>query len=208
MSKLYDLFSKVYRKGKDQSSYVLGILGSPRIGGNSDLLLDKALEGAQNAGASTEKIILNELKLSPCQECEEVTGDGTCRIEDDLQVIYPKIIEADVLILASPIFFGSLSAQTKVMIDRFQCHWRTKLVSKNIKSTKDKSGAFICVQASQKKAFFENARSIVKNFFSTVDVEYREQLFCPGIDEKAGILKFPERLEKAYALGQSLVRVK
>jgi len=208
MSKLQDLFSKVYKKGKNKSVYALGILGSPRIGGNSDLLLDKALEGAQNAGARTEKIILNELTFSPCQECAEVIGDGTCKIEDDLQVIYPKITEADVLILASPIFFGSLSAQTKMMIDRFQCHWRAKVASKNIKAANDKSGAFICVEASQKKAFFENARSIVKNFFSTLDAEYKQQLFCPGIDEKASILNFPDLLEKAQELGQSLVRVK
>src|SRR3989338_614183 len=106
--------------------YVLGINGSPRIGGNTNLLLDKALEGAKNKGAKIEKVILNKLKIVPCQECEVVRDDGTCKIEDDFQPLYDKIKKADAIILASPIFFGSLSAQTKIMIDRFQCYWRYK----------------------------------------------------------------------------------
>ena len=99
---------------------ILGINGSPRIGGNTDILLDKALEGAKDKGAVIEKIILNTFKFSPCQECENIKDDGTCIVEDDMQIIYKKIEEADAVILASPIFFGSLSAQTKMMIDRFQ----------------------------------------------------------------------------------------
>jgi multimeric flavodoxin WrbA len=95
-------------------------------GGNTDILLDKVLEGARNRGANTEKVILNTLKFSPCQECEKVREDGTCRIKDDMQPLYEKIKKADALILASPIFFGSLSAQTKMMIDRFQCLWLAK----------------------------------------------------------------------------------
>ena len=105
---------------------ILGINGSPRIGGNTDILLEKILEGVVSQGGNTEKINLAALKFSPCLECVGVRDDGSCIIEDDLQIIYKKIREADVLVLASPIFFGSLSAQTKMMIDRFQCVWRAK----------------------------------------------------------------------------------
>ena len=95
---------------------VLGINGSPRIGGNTDILLDRVLEGAKSKGAKTEKIILNKLKFSPCQECENLPDDGSCIVEDDMKAIYEKIKDIDSLILASPIFFGSLSAQTKMMM--------------------------------------------------------------------------------------------
>lgn len=83
---------------------VLGINGSPRIGGNTDILLDKVLEGARSKGAKTEKVVLNNLKFSPCQECENLRDDGSCIIEDDMQPLYKKIEEADRIILASPIF--------------------------------------------------------------------------------------------------------
>lgn len=184
--------------------YVLGINGSPRIGGNTDILLDKALEGAKSKRARTEKVILNTLKFSPCQECEDVRDDGTCIIEDDMQTLYRKIEEADAIILASPIFFGSLSAQTKMMIDRFQCLWRAKYILKKSTFKKKRRGCFISVEGSERKDFFENAKSVVKNLFATIDVEYGEELFCAGVDKKGSILKHPDTLNDAFELGKRI----
>jgi multimeric flavodoxin WrbA len=184
---------------------VFGINGSPRRGGNTDLLLDKVLEGAGSKGAQTEKVILNTLKFSPCQECENMRDDGTCIIEDDMQSLYKKIDEADVIVVASPIFFGSLSAQTKMMIDRFQCRWRLKYILKKGVPEKKRAGVFISVEASKRKDFFENAKAIVKNLFATIDAQYKEELLCSGIDEKGSILRHPELLKKAYELGARMV---
>jgi multimeric flavodoxin WrbA len=188
--------------------YVLGINGSPRIEGNTDILVDKVLEGAEIKGARTEKIILAALKFSPCQECKDIKDDGSCIIEDDMQSLYEKIKEADALILASPIFFGSLSAQTKMMIDRFQCLWRAKYIFKKEVFNKKKRGYFICVEASWRGDFFDNAKSIVKNFFATINTNYKEELFCPGIEEKASILKHQEVLKRAFELGRRIVEGK
>lgn len=184
--------------------FVLGILGSPRIGGNTDILLDKTLSGAKEKGAKPEKIILNNLKVRPCQECEKVKDDGTCKIKDDFQFLYKKIKKADALILASPIFFGSLSAQTKIMIDRFQCSWRYKYILKKKAKKKKIPGAFISIEASKRDDFFNNAKSIVKNFFATVDADYKDELFCQGIEKKGDILKNAPALNKASDLGKNL----
>ncbi len=183
---------------------VLGINGSPRIGGNTDILLDKALEGAGSKGAKTEKVVLNKLKFSPCQECEDLRDDGSCIIEDDMQPLYRKIKEADRIILASPIFFGSLSAQTKMMIDRFQCAWRAKYILKIDTFKRKKIGGFISVEGSGRKDFFDNARSIVKNLFATINASYKEELFCSQVNEKGDILKYPEVLKKAFELGERI----
>ena len=182
--------------------YVLGISGSPRIGGNTDILLDKALEGAASRDAKAEKIILNKLKFSGCQECDDLKDDGSCIVNDDMQSVYKKIEEADVIILASPIFFGSLSAQTKKMVDRFQCPWRAKYILKKDIFTKKKKGAFISVEGTQRKDFFDNAKSIVRNLFATINADYTDELFCSGVDSKAAVLKRPDILEKAVELGQ------
>ncbi len=185
---------------------VLGISGSPRIGGNTDILLEKALEGARSTGANAEKIVLSNLTFSPCQECQNLKDDGSCIIEDDMQLIYKKIEEIDALILTSPIFFGSLSAQTKMMIDRFQCAWRAKYILKKELFKKKKIGVFLCVAASGKKDFFDNAKSIVKNLFATISVDYKEELFCAGVDKKGDILKHPDFLNKAYELGERIAK--
>ncbi|MFH1584192.1 MAG: flavodoxin family protein [Actinomycetota bacterium] len=184
--------------------FVLGINGSPRIGGNTDILLDKVLEGAKSKGLKTEKISLNKLKFSPCQECENTRDDGVCIIEDDMQIIYKKVKEADAIILASPIFFGSLSAQMKMMIDRFQCIWKAKYIYKKDIFEKGRNGTFISVAASRRRDFFNNAKSIVRNFFKVISVDYKEELFCQGVDEKGEILKHPEFLKKAFELGERI----
>ena len=180
---------------------IIGINGSPRIGGNTDILLDKALEGARSIGAETEKVILNILKIAPCQECENLKDDGSCIIEDDMQGLYRKILEADAVIVASPVFFGSITAQTKIMIDRFQCLWRAKFILKKNTVKREKVGAFISVEASNREDFFVNARSIVKNFFAVIDASYREEILCRGIDEKGKVLERLDCLEKVFELG-------
>lgn len=185
--------------------YVLGINASPRVGGNTDKLLDKALEGSGVSGAKTEKIILNKLKISPCQECPDMPSVSPCLIEDDMREVYKKVRDADILIFASPIFFGSLTAQAKIMVDRFQCIWRAKYMFKNDAfADKKRIGAFICVEASDRRDFFANAKAIVKNLFATINTQYKDELFCCGIDEKGMILKHPDYLNEAFEIGKKM----
>lgn len=184
---------------------VLGINGSPRKGGNTDILLDIALEGAGSV-AETEKIYLEDLDIHPCQEEEyyEVNAEGLSIVDDDMNKVFRRVDECDVLILASPIFFGSLSAQTKAMIDRFQCVWISKNMLHKQIFTQKKAGAFISVEASQRQDFFQNARFIVKNFFFLINVRYSRELFCPGLEKKGEVRKFPDLLERAFNLGKDL----
>ena len=185
---------------------ILGISGSPRIGGNTDILLEKALEGARAAGGKTKKIILNNLDLSPCQEIEyeKVNENGFSVIHDDIHLIYQAIQECRTLILASPIFFGSISAQTKIMIDRFQNVWvSNNILNKPIFNQK-KDGAFLCAAGSRRQDFFENARFIVKNFFYSINFRYKVDLFCPGADRRGDILFHTECLISAFELGHEI----
>lgn len=185
---------------------ILGINGSPRRGGNTDVLLDKALEAAGDSGWEKEKILLNRLNITPPQEDEyyTVNEDGLSPIEDDMHIIYKKVKDCDAIIIASPIFFGSLSAQTKTMIDRFQCAWVSKNILKKDIFKKKKSGAFICTSAAHRKDFFQNARSIVRNLFQVINAQYIGELFCPGLEKKGEVKKYPGLLECAYAMGKKI----
>jgi len=184
---------------------VLGILGSPRRGGNAEVLLDKALSGAQSPGVVTEKISLNELTIRPCQECGGCDNTGECVIADDMAAIYKKIDEADAVILASPVFFGGLTAQTKAMIDRFQSRWVSKYRLKKASPGVGKKGVFLCVSAWNKEKFFENAKEIVKIFFMVLDIKYSGDVWCQGVSEKGGVEKRQDSLEDAFKLGKALV---
>ncbi len=184
---------------------MLGIAASPKRGGNSDLLLDSALCGAYGAGAATKKIVLNDLDFRPCQECGKCDKTGECVLCDDMRLVYRKLDASDTVIIASPIFFGSVSAQLKMMIDRFQCRWVAKYVLKKKGSTKKKrKGLFLCAAGSNKESFFNNAKSIVKNFFATLSIEYAGELFYPEANKKDAS-RLEEMLDEAFRLGKELV---
>ncbi len=175
---------------------ILGISGSPRRNGNTALLLERVLNGADSAGAETESVFLNELKIAPCQSCNACRTEDKCIIRDDMGPLYEKLISSDIITLASPIFFGSLSAQTKIMIDRCQALW-----AKGKVETPKRYGIFLAVSAVDRKDFFENARAITKNLFATLGVAYRDELFVPGVDEKISILSKGDALERAFDIG-------
>ena len=94
--------------------------GSPRRNGNTATLLKKAVGGANDAGARVEEIVLRDLKMSPCLELYGCKNAGECRLKDDFQKARDQILASDGLMLASPVFFYTVSAQTKILMDRFQ----------------------------------------------------------------------------------------
>lgn len=97
---------------------ILAISASPRVGGNSDMLCDRFLEGAAKAGHETEKINLSQKKISPCTACYACAKKGECVIRDDMAEIQQKLIDAEVILLATPVYFYCMNAQMKAMIDR------------------------------------------------------------------------------------------
>lgn len=98
---------------------VVALLGSPRRGGNSETISDRILETAASLGAATSRFALNELSFKGCQACMGCkTGSEKCVIKDDLAQVLDAVSEADVLIMASPIYFGELNGQLKSALDR------------------------------------------------------------------------------------------
>lgn len=107
-------------------SYILAFYGSPRRRGNTATLLQHAVQGARAAGAEVEEVVLRDLKMSPCLEIYGCKKDGRCVIQDDYQPLHDKLLRMDGIMLASPIFFYTVSAFTKVLMDRCNVHWVKK----------------------------------------------------------------------------------
>jgi multimeric flavodoxin WrbA len=185
---------------------VLSILGSPRRGGNTEILLDEALRGASDHGGSCEKVVLRDLKITPCLEIYKCAKDGVCAINDDMQDLFPKIEQAQRIIIASPIFFYSVSAWTKAMIDRCQSLWAKKYILKlPVSPVPHRKGAFISVAATRGKKLFDGVRLTIKYFFDAIDVTYSDELLVRGVDDKGEVRKQEEALQQAYDLGRRLV---
>jgi len=195
---------------KEESNMkVLGIMGSPRRQSNTEILLDKALEGAKEAGAEVEKVLISKLRISPCLEIYACRKDGNCAINDDMQSLYMKLLEADHVILASPMFFYGVTSQAKAVIDRCQALWvRKHVLGMGKEDRRERRGLFISVGATRGTKLFEGAVLTVKYFFDAIGVRYSGDLLVRGIDNKAQIKEHPTALEDAFRLGQELVRGK
>jgi multimeric flavodoxin WrbA len=196
---------------------VLGILGSPRRGGNSEILLEEALRGARSKGAVTEKIYLGDLRFAGCIECGGCEKTGVCVLKDDMTPIYAKLKKSDAVVLASPIFFAGITAQLKAMIDRCQSEWVAKYIlagDRSVEKTvtgpdlapkRKRLGAFICVGGHKKDVFFQTAKKTVEVFFKTMDIDFSDEIFFGGVDKPGEIKKVKGALKEAFALGQRIV---
>ena len=152
---------------------VLGIYGSPRKDGNTDQLMDKALEGAESAGAEISRVYARDLKMCGCIECGGCDKTGKCVVKDDMQSVYPLMEAADVIILASPVFFYGMTAQVKALIDRSQAMWSKRMLEKGPdarKSFDSGRGHLIAVAATGGKNLFDGVKLVANYFYDALDM--------------------------------------
>lgn len=198
-----------YRKGffsvLEVSMKALGIYGSPRKGGNTDQLLDRALDGAQSTGAQIKRVYARDLNMSGCIECGGCEKTGRCVLDDDMTEVYDLIVNADVIFLASPIFFYCLTSQAKALVDRGQALWSRRMLVKNTDERKTYTsgrGYLIAVGATRGKNLFEPAQMVAKYFFDALDMSYEGGIFFRSLEEKTAVQENPETLQEAYNLGR------
>ena len=187
---------------------VLGISSSPRVNGNTDLLLREVLAGAESVGGNVEYLALRDSNISPCVECNSCYKTGRCRIQDDYQSILQKMIGADRLVVATPIFFMAVSAQCKMLIDRCQCLWAHKYVLKKPLITspnRDRRGLVIAAGGSKGSKMFGCVRMTMKYFFDVLDMHFVGGLFVNKVDAAGDILNHPTAMKQAHSSGRELV---
>jgi multimeric flavodoxin WrbA len=186
---------------------VLGISGSPRRNGNTELLLKELLNGAEASGLETELIILGELSISPCTSCDSCQKDGQCVINDDMQLMYGKLLEADYVVFASPVYFKGVSAQMKALIDRCQALWSRKYILKQKLVSPDRPGRkgyFISTSGSVGNNIFSGATMTIKSIFHVLDIEYKGELLFEGMEKKGDVTNHPNALQVAFEVGMSV----
>lgn len=175
---------------------VLVLSASPRKGGNSDLLCDQFVRGARDAGNEAEKVFLREKKINFCLGCGSCQSNGgTCVQKDDMDEVLEKMLRADVLVMATPIYFYSMNAQLKTLIDRTCCKY-TML--------RDKKAYLIATSADSRKESMDAAMAGFRGFLACLDdVEEAGVIYGTGVHEK-GEIKGKEAMKTAYEMGRSV----
>lgn len=188
---------------------LVAIYGSPRRKGNTAALLGRAVAGAREAGAEVTEFVLRDLKISPCLEIYKCkSDDGRCAIRDDFQTVSEAMLAADGLLIASPIFFYTVSAHVKALMDRCQSLWVKKYW---IDETPfhdweaKRLGLFISVGATRGKKLFDGALLTMKYFMDTLDMKLWRSLLYRELDPAGAVEDHPEYLEEAAAAGREFV---
>lgn len=177
---------------------ILGIVCSPRKAGNTEILVQEALAGAKETGANVELLRISDMNIVPCDGCQTCHQSGECRIKDDMQKIYKKILEADGIILGSPVYFWSVSSQAKTLMDR------TYALRYPNHKLKNKVGGAI-VAAGRRGSV--NALSAINNFFLGHDMLVTG-LGISGYGTKKGEVKQDKRaMQGARSLGKQIVQL-
>jgi multimeric flavodoxin WrbA len=180
--------------------HVLIFKGSPRENGNSSLLADKVAEGAQATGAEVEIFSLHRMDIRPCDACDTCQETGVCVLKDDMQRLYPKLKGAEAIVIASPIYWFTMSAQTKLFIDRWYA-----LESSQGNALKGKQFGIILTYGDT-DPYSSGAINAIRSFqdmFRYIGADIAGMVY--GTANDAGdMLKQPELMERAYKLGTKI----
>ena len=175
---------------------VLILSGSPRKGGNSDMLCDEFMRGAKEAGHDVEKIRVSEKKISFCHACYYCQkSGGVCAIKDDMAEVLQKMIEADVIVLASPVYFYSIDAQLKALIDRTVARWT---------EVSNKEFYYIATSADDTREAQERTIECFRGYADCVEGAVEKGVvYGIGVYEK-GEVKGTPAMKEAYEMGLSI----
>lgn len=173
-------------------------------------MLKHAIEGARQGGAVIKEFVLRDYKISPCLEIYGCKHNGQCVINDDFHKIKDAILAADGLMIASPIFFYTVSAHTKIFMDRCQSLWVKKYWMDNqpdhLKNDRKKA-LFISVGATRGKKLFDGTLLTMKYFLDVLDMELWKTLLYRGLDFEGDVYQRPEYLDQAHSAGRQLAAI-
>lgn len=186
---------------------VVAFLGSPRAEGNTEILLVETLKAVDPSVHKVELFRLGQMEIKLCRNCGECDDTGVCPVEDDMSGIYRAIRRADRVIVASPIYFFGLSAQTKVMIDRCQPFWCEKYLLKRpiAEGSHGRKGLLLIVGGMKNDLETRCGDATATAFFRSINVQRHETISFLGVDRKGAILEHPTALRDGYEAGMRLM---
>ena len=188
-------------------AHITALYGSPRRRGNTSRLLQQAVAGARDQGTAVTEITLRDIKMAPCMEIYGCTREGECVIQDGFQQVRDSILASAGIMLASPIFFYTVSAHTKIFMDRCQSLWVKKYWIEGLPKRQwpaTRQGLFISAGATRGKKLFDGALLTVRYFFDVIDTRLWKSLLYRGLDFEDDILEHPDYLQEAYETGRQL----
>jgi len=176
---------------------ILGIVGSPRRNGNTEVLVDEVLKGAEQAGAQIEKVILNELDINPCQACNSCYKTGQCSHDDDMTELFNKMEKADGWILGTPVYWFGPTAQFKAFLDR----WYNPLHKK----FKGKRVILVIPLGDKNEKTARHTVGMITDSLKFLKIEISKIILAPGINRRGVVSENTSLLSEASLAGKNFI---
>jgi len=184
---------------------VLCLYGSPREKGNTDILMDEFVRGVEEVGGGVEKVYLRNLRISPCDACGACYKDGICSKKDDMLYLHSKFLQCEAVCLSAPVYFLSLPAQVKAVIDRCQVYWvKEYILGEKWRKARGK-GVFLSASGTKSGDVFYCAEKLARVFFNTLECDLVFSRFFGGMEGKGDIIREFEGRKEVREFGKKLV---
>jgi multimeric flavodoxin WrbA len=177
---------------------MLAVVGSPRKRGNTDMLVDEVIRGARQAGSAVEKVFLADLKIEPCDGCDACRKSPQCVHRDDMTALYDSMLESDVWVLGTPVYWWGPSAQLKAFIDRWYMLGR-----ESYRPLQGKRAALVATFADDDPRTARHVLGMLEDAFDYLEMSFEDQLLVTAGD-RGEVASNRDALERARALGRKL----
>jgi len=191
------------------NTQILALFGSPRRGGNTDILTEELLSGiSRDGGVDITRIYVSDYDIKACSGCAHCETTGICKIEDNMRKIYPLLDRAHIIVVSSPVYFYGVSSQCKALIDRCHVFWARKYVLQQPWSEDDemiRQGFFITAAGTGNPNLFFGGDLTIRYFFDCLDILYQGAVTVMNVQEKGAVKKNLTALKEAYNKGVELM---
>jgi len=185
---------------------ILAIAGSPRRHGNSEGLLDVCTTAMRESGAVVDELVVGAYDITPCQGCNACSLTGECVLVDDMRDIYARLDDADAIVVASPVYFASVPAVLKSMLDRMQPYWARRHMLGESAQERKRPGAIILVRGGGDPYGFQGAVYSIKSVFAVLGVDCIEELKLEGVDSPGDLGRHPMAIDRAREIGERMAK--
>lgn len=180
---------------------LLAINGSPRLGGNTDLLLQAALDGAREAGARTELVQLSGLSIAECDGCHACWDGADCVKQDDMNAIYEQIAQADAILFGTPVYWYGVTGLMKLLLDRM-VYFNTPA---NRPLVRGKPAGVVVPFEEHDPAMADGVLETFRKSLAYLEMTFAGAVVVPGVTELGEVRDHAEALAQARELGRRLV---
>lgn len=181
--------------------HVLGIVASPRVNGNTDILVDEILSGVRSSGGTIDKIYISDFDIKPCDSCMNCMQERKCVIEDGWQEIADKVLRADGLVMGTPVYWNAVSAQMKLFMDR--CF---SFLNENFESAiSGKSGAIVVSCGAPDEAMTKLSALIIEDFMKFNKINIIGKITGINFRDKSDALKNQKLMAEAFQTGRKFI---